>query len=170
MTVMTPFKPSYDMGRLIDYSFDRHEERDNMNFMFFQFTGQWTQEMPQVLTYTYTGQETLITKTDYFLWKLKTGIDQPGFDFTQIPKEELSAIKVTKWYLNKWNKASKEEFINAYVSDQLKPEQRGTIFSSEYTYSYDEKGNLIGSEGTQTNFHDMTPFKLNPFTARYKNF
>ncbi|GAB3972101.1 hypothetical protein GCM10028806_23590 [Spirosoma terrae] len=169
MTVMTPFKPSYDMGRLIDYSFDRHEERDNMNFMFFQFTGQWTQEMPQVLTYTYTGQETLITKTDYFLWKLKTGIDQPGFDFTQIPKEELSAIKVTKWYLNKWNKASKEEFINAYVSDQLKPEQRGTIFSSEYTYSYDENGNLIGTEGTQTNFYDMTPFKLNPFTARYKN-
>lgn len=170
MTVMTPFRPSYDMGRLIDYSFDRHDERDDMNFMFFQFTGQWTQQPPQVLTYIYTGEETLITNTAYSFWKNKAGVDQPEFDFNQVPKEELLSIKVTKWYLNKWKKLRKEEFINAYVSDQLKPEQRGTVYASENVYSYDEKGNLVGSEGTQTNFYDMIPANVNSFTARYKNF
>ncbi|SFE28263.1 hypothetical protein [Spirosoma endophyticum] len=170
MTVMTPFRPSYDMGRLIDYSFDRHDERGDMNFMFFQFTGQWTQQPPQVLTYTYTEEETLIINTAYSFWKSKVGIDQPEFNFDQVPKEELFSIKVTKWHLNKWNKLSREEFTNTYVSEQLKPEQRGTVYASDLMYSYDERGNLVGSEGTQTNFYDRVPAKVNSLTARYKNF
>ncbi|UHG94658.1 hypothetical protein [Spirosoma oryzicola] len=170
MTVMTPFKPSYDMGRLIDYRFDRHEERGDMSFMFFQFTGQWTQQPPQVLTYTYAGEETLIVNTAYTFWQNKAGIDQPQFDFDQLPKEELISIKVTKWHLNKWDKVNREEFTHAYVSDRLKPEQRGTIYASDNAYSYDERGNLVGSEGSQTNFYDMLPTKVNAFTARYKNF
>jgi YD repeat-containing protein len=170
LTPISEYELLYEnRGTLIDYSFARLEERHAMGFSY--FNGQFTHDALRVLTYTYAGEETLITTTTYSFWTEIPEANLPGFDFSGLPKEKLYKIREMKSQLNKWNKLTQEDFTHPYVSDRVQPENFSAAYAGSYTYTYDERGNLTRGRGKYSYYINKETFIPNPdFDARYKNF
>ncbi|GAB4029661.1 hypothetical protein [Spirosoma jeollabukense] len=168
--LITPFKPQPDaIGRFIDYaSFSRSQERYTMSFSY--LNGQFWSDAPRVVTYAYEEDQTLISCTTYALVNNLAGLDQPGFDFAQIPKENLLWIRQTTWRLNKANKLLEETSSYTYQSDKVTDANRDATYAFGNSYSYDASGNLVGQKGYSISSSTMARTDFSGPVARYKTF
>lgn len=157
------------VDNLIDYSFRKMDERWAMSFSY--FNGQFLADNPRVATYAYNGEQATVTNTTYRFWNDQPQVRQPGFDFSQIPKEDLQTIEEKKVVLNPQGKLLSEAFRYVYINDKLRPEQLNTTYASEYGYTYDEGGNLIRTQGeTVSRIDKATSIPTPTLEARYKRF
>ena len=156
-------------GNLIDYRFRKADERWAMDFTY--FNGQFRSDDLRVTTYAYGSEQTRATTTTYQLWNDLTEARQPGFDFSQIPKDALRTIQEKNVVLNPQGELVSEAFGYTYISDKLQPEQLTAEYASAYRYVYDEMGNLTRMEGSSATFADKASAYPTPtFAARYKHF
>lgn len=157
------------VDNLIDYSFRKTDERSAMSSTY--VNGQFLSDDLRVATYVYEGEQTTVTNTTYKLWNDLADARQPGFDFSQIPKDDLRTIEEKKVVLNPRGNLLHEAFRYVYISDKLRPEQLGATYASEYRYTYDEGGNLTRTQGeTVTSRDTVTPVPTPTLEARYKRF